>query len=393
MTPKIGQYVLWENELKLLGHRFPQGTINKIVDIDYDAKRVYFNHIDSATPFEISLKGELFDTQIEASEAAEELLHPSSKKADTSPASKSWMEAIGSGLVSREGIPDTTGPVVPDIRPSYTTKESFWYGEDSCVTFYVDGESYSYTVKDDFLSYDDGDDDTILYVLGFHTSSSQGAFCQGHYGYKPVLNSTDEFPTYRVDDYKAAEDVIRAIKSLCKDKDRERKATNALNKSRVRLKADLRGAIMGSGFTTSSHLDKSRIEEKFAYTPVYGIHTKVEFDTGKVSYIYTVQSHYMTCMSGWDAIYKELGVNPASFIREATGKDAIYHSGPYGISSHDMVSSDKLINALLRECATLRGTVRFVDARSGDHVSPLADPVPSFEDVLESLEVQTLEIN
>ncbi len=153
--------------------------------------------------------------------------------------------------------------------------------------------------------------------------------------------------------------------------------------------------------STHTNLAKAKeVNEKTStFIPVYAIGTYVEFDTGKVSYTYRVGHYYMSCSSGWDAIYKELSVNPESFIRKATGKDAkkyytIYSTNNFNSTGgYNMQSSDKLINALLKACADRRGTARFIDSRSGNHVSPLTDPVPSFNDVLNKLKVDQLEVS
>lgn len=407
----VGKYVMWKNEHKEGSKVYKKGTISKIVDIDTLADVAYFNAMDSVSTLAIAIKGLLHDSNIEALEASEDLLNPEPVEKKDDAGLPPWhVAAMAAGMISsstRKTMPPPSRPTSwttsthhaekapdyysfrdTDAEDKSTANISYRYEENSCITFKLKGEEYDYTVEDDYLDYDDGDNDMIFHALGITSNSSQLAFCKRAYGYAPIDNDYDEFPSYKMDDYQAAERLIDAIKAECRKQnaDWEEKRRQVIWSSPRHVG---RTAAMASGRDPYTR----EVEEKFEYTPVYKLGTYVEFDTGRVSYSYKVQSHYMTCSSGWDAIYKELGVNPESFIREATGKNAVYHRGPYGIVGHDMVSSDKLINALLKACADRRGTARYVDATSGDHVSPLADPIPSYEDVLEKLKVDQLEVN
>ena len=400
----VGKYVMWRKQHTSDGKTYKNGSISKIIDIDHVAGVAYFTPTEGANLFDITVKGRLYDSNIEALEASEDLLNPKPVEKSDNESIPSWYEAALKADMISEG---SQGPPRPSSwatsatasAPDYsshvdeevsTTTTSARYPEESCVYFTLKGEDYEYTVKDCYLAYEDGDDETILYELGYTSNSSQASFCRHAYGYEPIANAVYEFPEYKYDDYQAAERVINVIKAECRAQNavwEEKMSEEEINEAFKELAQE---EAMHKAIRNSVH---KRVEEKFEYTPVYKLGTYVEFDTGRVSYSYKVQSHNMTCSNGWDAIYKELGVNPESFIREATGKNAVYHNGPYGIVGHDMVSSDKLINALLKACADSRGTVKFVDARSGDHVSPLANPVPSYEDVLETLKVDQLEVN
>lgn len=428
----VGKYVMWTQQHTSDGKTYKKGSISKIIDIDRADDMAYFTPMEGAKLLDIFFNGSLYDTNIEALEASEDLLNPKPVEKSDDASIPSWhVAAIEAGMISKDSQYGTT---MPPPRPSSwvtsatasapdysshvdeevsTATTSARYPEESCVYFKLKGEDYEYTVKDCYLAYEDGDDETILYDLGYTSNSSQASFCKSAYGYEPVINDEYEFPEYKYDDYQAAERVIDAIKIKCRAQnavwEREKieaeckEAAEELAQAEAMHRAirdsDPKRVVWSSPRSVGkrhylSGVDPyKKVEEKFEYTPVYKLGTYVEFDTGRVSYSYKVQSHYMTCSSGWDAIYKELGVNPESFIKEATGKNAVYHNGPYGIVGHDMVSSDKLINALLKACADNKGTVKFVDTKSDDHVSPLANPVPSYEDVLETLKVDQLEVN
>lgn len=413
MSVSVGKYLLWIKDYTATypggeSKLYKRGTISHIVDIDKGQECAYFNTFDHAFIPAITGIVESYDSNIEALEASEDLMNPKIPPIATVP---SWYAAaMAAQLVSS----DTTAIGTHEAPTSKTSR----YSENSSVCFTLRGEEYNYTTEDLYLDYDDGDNDTILHAIGLTSMPAQWNFCRKAYGYDPIEHYEDDFPCYEYDDYAAAERVVDAIKAECsrlnatwererkivrqRESEREKeeqaeryqKAMKKLRDSMAEESASTLISSGGSPIWTSRLHAASAVAKKFEYTPVYAIGTEVEFDTGRVSFIYKVQSHYMTCRDGWDAIYQELGVNPKRFIEEATGKLAVNHdSNIYGIQGYDMKSSDKLINTLLKRCADLRGTVRYVDARYGNHISSNTTSSTTSLDVsLDGLEVKKLEV-
>lgn len=331
MRAKIGQYIVWEKESKS-GHHgggiicYSKGSINKVLDYDARENRLYFGPTSSMDVGFSNGRYKAFDSETAALSYQKSLIQKPEIQSGDRPTSSSKYQSW-----------NLSDPPVSS-SPTYDK-----YREGSPVTFTLSGEEYGYSVTSTGLRSDDSDDDIILYNLDIVSQTAQLHFCSVAYGYTPTSNLIDGFPAFRSGDFQAAERVIDAIKLKCREVEKETLLEEVAQAEKELLISKLK-------HTQAQHTSR------FNYTPTYEIRSTVTFLINQKELVYDVNTHYMTCRYGWDAIYKELGVNPQSFIAEATGKPAVYHhgGGAYGIIASDMVSSDKLINALFKACEAHR---------------------------------------
>lgn len=380
----IGQFVVWKRDYtaeytKGESHKFEKNSIHRIVDID--GALIWFNHILFVHVLNLNVNTNLFDSFTEASEFVRSQEHAK--------ASSIW--SAGAPAMSgtlRSYISGTDYTPKPELEPSMygfnsipkepttaTFSPLFKMGDD--VTFTRDGEYFKFIIGQTALvatGFDDDDDD-IFHNIDLTTSKSIETFASVAYGYS-TTHEDGEFPNYKKDDMQAAERIISAIKARCSRLDREEEEERELEKKEA---------------------ERKLAAAKFEYVPNFPKYTKVIFDTGRVSLEYTVNSHFMTCVNGWDAIYKELGVNPASFIEKATGKPAMFHPGgqAYGIMGGDYKSSDKIIDALKQLCweTKLKRNAEKFASGSSLHQNSTPSKSPNLRVSLNGLEVKELSIH
>jgi hypothetical protein len=288
MKAKLNQFILCIKVYETSNITYHPGQINEIIDIDHIADRYYFGPNESITRPTNDLWFLLFDTYERAQEY--------------------W----------KRGTVSTVG------KASYT--------EGDPVLFIVGDVTLKYTVKSSFLSVDSyHNNGQIFNLLGL----DKFAFAEKIYGYGS--DDGDEFPAYKYGDFSAASRIIFALKEKCLLKTKE---------------LNLESVIKSEKEYVAGLYPYTPVESKFEYTPKYPLGSNVRFDTGTTSFTYKINTHYMTCTDGWDAIYKALGVDPKSFIQKATGKPARLHGvlQAYGTLLEDWKSIDSLVDALKAEC-------------------------------------------